>query len=294
MQELLLQIQQGCLQLRTSALVIPGLIGLIAGLFLWLGGVRYAFFVLGLLGAGLGAIAGLFLSRWFDLPPIPSIAIAAVLLSIMAIIGQRVVMMALAMVIFSIACGTLYMNHSLNSDVFKNKLSQIKQKVRGLVPKSEDAESQTLEPAEADYMRMLADQMKQEELAPVKKSHQRGLAKLKTVLAKIRLSAASNRSMFVFWAVVGAIIGLILGYLLRKIIMSFCCSVVGSASIIAAAIALFFAKGTPVFSKLQGRDHLLPGIFLCMVAFGWLVQIMFPRTAKAKIAKATEDEEHKR
>ena len=157
------------------------------------------------------------------------------------------------------------------------------------------ADPQASDSAEADYMRLLANQLQQEKEPPDEtKSHELGLEKLKTVWAKMRLSATSNRSMFILWAIAGAAIGLILGYFLRKILMSFCCSVVGSSSILVGVIALFFAKGTPVLSSFQSRGNLLIGIFLIMIAFGWLVQIMSAGAAKLKTAKVIDDEEQKK
>jgi hypothetical protein len=50
-------------------------------------------------------------------------------------------------------------------------------------------------------------------------------------------------------------------------------------------VALFFARGTPVFNNLQSHPRLLPTIFIAMIIFGCLVQLLFAGRAKAKTVK---------
>ena len=66
MQELLLKFQEAAFQMDPPSLWIPGCIGIVLGLFLWLGGTRYSSFVIGILGAGFGASCGILISHWFD------------------------------------------------------------------------------------------------------------------------------------------------------------------------------------------------------------------------------------
>ena len=51
MGDLLLRLEEACLGLGTLQLVLPGLAAAAVGLFLWLAGARYAWIVVGLLGA---------------------------------------------------------------------------------------------------------------------------------------------------------------------------------------------------------------------------------------------------
>ena len=54
MQDILLKIQDACLQLDAISVGAPAVVAIILGLVLWLGGQRYAAFVIGILGAVVG------------------------------------------------------------------------------------------------------------------------------------------------------------------------------------------------------------------------------------------------
>ena len=123
MNELLLKIQDACLQLNGWHLAIPGIAAVIMGLFLWLGGARYAFFVVGVLGAMVGSAAGLAVSQWFDLQLPLTVSIGAAIFAIIAILLQQTVILILAALIFALACGMAYMGQRVS------QLCRIKSKI---------------------------------------------------------------------------------------------------------------------------------------------------------------------
>ena len=290
MQEMFLRIQDACLQLRPAVLVTPAVISMFAGLFLWLGGVRYAFVVVGLLGAMLGAAIGLFIGRWFGLPTSLSVAIGAAIVAIAAMLMQHTVVVLLATVILATACGLGYMSYTIDTETWRQEISRIRQRVRSGGSLS-DPDSSASSSAEMDYLRSLVHQAENETIADDRPSHDKGLDKLRTVLAEMRLSATSNRTSLVLWAIIGAGVGLVLAYLVKKIMMAVCCSIVGTTGIIGGVLALFLARGSAVFTSLQSRPQLLPVLFAAMIVFGCLIQLMFARPAGKKSAKTQESDE---
>ena len=54
-------------------------------------------------------------------------------------------------------------------------------------------------------------------------------------------------------------------------------------------ILLLFAKGTAVFTALETRPRLLPGVFVVMVALGVAIQLLV--AAAGKVSKEASDDE---
>ena len=114
MHDFLLRIEEACLQMNPTLLWVPGLVAAALGLFLWLGGTTFSFFVVGFLGALIGEGIGLVISQWFDTPLLASAGIGAVVLAVLAVLLENLVIMLLATVIFAAVCGTTYMSFSLD------------------------------------------------------------------------------------------------------------------------------------------------------------------------------------
>lgn len=279
MSDLLLRIQDAALQLNPSVLWIPGLVAAFLGLFLWLGGKRYSFFVIGILGAALGAAIGLIVSQWFGTDLLVSVAIGAILIAIAAVLMERLVIVLLATLIFATACGSSYWSYAVKDTDWKNKLSIAKlDQARGILEGIQDGELP--ESAFDESVTTDADQVR---------GHQSAVAKLKEIFAAIKTSAGENKGMLILWTILGAAIGLTLAYLLKKLVMAFCCSVVGSASIIAGIIAVILAKGNMIISTLLQSPKLVPTIFLAMVFFGFACQLLFGRKPKKIVVEEEDD-----
>ena len=280
MSDLLLRIQDAALQLDAVVLWVPGLIAAILGLFLWLGGKRYSFFVIGVLGASFGAALGLLFSQWFAIDTLVAVAIGAILFAIVAVLMERMVLILLASMIFAVACGSSYFSYAVKDINWTEKLS-VMDKIRssGYLPGSVDSLS------DSDA---LADDLPESDPTSTD-SHTYGMAKLKEIFSAIKQSAGENKGMLILWTILGAAIGLTLAYVLKKLVMIFCCSVVGTSAIIAGVVAVILAKGDPVITTLLLKPKLTPTLFLIMVVFGCLCQLLFARKQK-KVVVEQEDE----
>jgi len=291
MNELLLRIQDACLQLNGWYLAVPGGAGVIMGLFLWLGGARYAFFVVGVLGALLGAAIGLAVSQWFDLQLPLTVSVGAAVFAIIAILLQQTVILILAALIFAIACGMAYMGHNVSQPDFQDQLLQLNQRY-ARKPLAEELQNRDTTTLAEDLKAPLPFDWGDQE--PTEGGlHSQGIQKLKDIFNALFASAAQNRNMLFLWAVVGGVGGLLIGFLLKKIIMALCCSMVGSTCVIAGMLAMFLAKKIEVITSLQERPKLLLSVFIAMVFFGFPLQLFITGRAK-KRAKESEKKEDKK
>ena len=282
MQQLLLKIEEACLQLNTATLAIPAAITILLGLFLWLGGTRYSFLVLALLGALLGAGGGLLIGPKLGAATLPSAAIGAIVLALVAGLLHKVTIVLLAMLIFALVGVTVHMGRIVGSEPGQET-----------TPYSTDLIDSTTESL-PDYAGQFADAADNagapgtnndlgapDNLQPTD-AHSIALGKLSDAWQTIKSSAQAHRGALVIWAVAGAVVGMVLAWLLRVLIMAFCCSMVGSAAVIAGIITLLLAKGTPAISALQPHPRVIPAIFTGMLLFGWLTQLLLIGPTKDK------------
>ena len=89
MLELLLRTETLFQTLAPPWLLGLGLPALIVGLVFWLGGVRYSTWIIGLLGAVVGAVAGLMVSQWFTVHLLLSMIVGAAVLAIVSVLLVR-------------------------------------------------------------------------------------------------------------------------------------------------------------------------------------------------------------
>jgi len=279
--ELLLRLQEACLQLETWHLVGPGLVLIVLGLFLWLGGVRYAFLVVGIFGAALGASLGLLVGHWFGVEPALAVAGGAAIMTILSLLLQNLVIIGLAIVLFAVVGGFTYLGYTLENQESTDPVGQTESNLTKANPSSIDVE--VLVDYESRHLRSSA--------LPSDDTHSGGMRKLDRIRAELTELASANQKMLILCAVAGAILGLFLGYLLKKVMMAISCSIIGSAGAISGMLLLLLAKGTPVISAFQDRPKLLPSIFIVMVIFGCLVQLILAGAKKIETVTEDEDEE---
>jgi hypothetical protein len=282
MQELLIKFQEAAFQMNPQSLWIPGCIGIVLGLFLWLGGTRYSSFVIGILGAGFGASCGILISHWFETPRMLSVIIAAAVVAIVAVILQRMVIAVLAMAIFAVTCGSTYMGFQI-SDINWQKVNETKNSAMNYVnPEPVDnSGSSSLLPAPLVGDRTGdAESTRGEETEGGNKTFN----EIKNVLKN---TVSNNTFMLALWVVLGALIGLTLAFLLKKVIMAICCSTVGTTGILLGVIAVFLAKQTPVVDAIVDRPKLAPTVFGVMVVLGLISQLLFAKKPKPE----TEDKD---
>lgn len=289
MNDVLLRLEEACLGLEAVVLFVPGAVAAGLGLLLWLGGQRYSKSAAGLLGASAGAWVGLMASGLTGAPTAISVGIAVVALAVIAIFMRRIIIIALAAIIFAAVMGSGYLGHALNDAEFQDGLLDLQDRaVRGEL---EDAQTQDYGAAALNYLQQVRRQRQSEQQQSGGSIHSRAMDRLRTTAAEVRLSASENTGLLIVWIAVGAIVGIVLACLLGKLIISLCCSVVGTAAIIAGMCMLVLAKGTPVISALAVRPKMMMILCGAMVLFGWIVQIVFGLGAKAKEAVSGDESE---
>lgn len=272
MYEWLLKFQDGALALDPGTLMIPGLIAIVVGLFLWLGGTRYSSFVAGGIGGALGAIGGLLFSSWFGGHTALAVVSGAAVLALLAVFFKRIIIILLAASIFALVAGSSYLNYTSNTEPWRQKLSEIKQKALAAGADEAARRAEDEDPLVRQYQR--------QRQAQDKTPQEQGREKLRTAWTEMQYLAASNRGKLIAFAAVGALIGLLLGWLLLRIMMAFCYSLVGATALLLGIFSLLIAKGTHVVDSLQTRPRVLPIIFLAMVLFGWMVQMLIAQPAR--------------
>jgi hypothetical protein len=237
--ELLLRIQEACLQLERWHLVGPGLVLIVLGLFLWLGGVRYAFLVVGLFGATLGAALGLLIGHWFEVETALAVAGGAAIMTILALLMQNLVIIGLAIALFAVVGGFSYLGYTLDHQDSTDPAGT-ESHLTAANPAPSDVE--VLVRYESEHLRSAASEGDD--------SHNGGMRKLDRIRRELTELASANQKMLILCAAAGAILGLFLGYMLQKVMMAISCSIIGSTGAIVGMLLLLLAKGTPVISTL--------------------------------------------
>lgn len=285
MSDLLLRIQDAFLTLDPFGLLIGGLVTSLLGLFLWLGGTRFSSMVLGLCGGAMGAVLGVLTSSWFNMHVALSVLIGSFVLGLLAIFLRKLVIVLLAALIFTAVASSTYMSYHYNSDVWQNKLTELRQQAQRLKPDTplpgEDDDS-----ARNNFLRQMSKELllKRQQAAPPE-THRLGMEKLQTIGAELRYAASENRTALILWGILGGAIGLALGYLVMKLMMALCCSVVGSTAVILGVFAMILAKGNPIISRLMERPRVIPIIFGTMIILGLIVQLLVARPAKKAVVE---------
>ena len=281
MNEQLLKIEQILLETHSGYVFLSGLGIFMIGIFLWIGGLRYLKLVCGLLGGVGGAIIGSMLASSFSIPPAATIAISAAVLAIAATLTQHIIILTAATLIFGIIFAGGYMEYAIN------KARETADLVTGNHSQQADY---TQSPAGNNGMAFEArnpfenyesyadktEQVNKQGQLVVKTGQYVGtfLQKIKQVIAELKPTMSENTLPLIVWCILGGIIGLVLAQILKTIIMALCCSIVGTTSVITGTIVAVIAKGTPAWSALQSHGHTLSLIFMGLIAFGWIFQIV--------------------
>ena len=285
MNDIFLRIEQACQTADSTALLIAGLIATVMGLFLWLGGVRYSWAVAGMLGTGIGIALGSIISYYFTSPPIVSMAVGGIIGAIGAILMQQLIIILIAIVIFSSMGGTGYLTYILDKTGLQQHSEQ---------RQAQDEGSQDRLFSDPGTAGEIAEKIRNEvgigEISDAALAAEGFWSKIKGLISDIKPAAVDNGGMLLLFCVGGAIIGLVLAQLLKWIIMALCCSIVGATSTIVGVMLLIAAKGNLPFSAVQDKENFLPTIFGVMIIIGWIVQLFIGKPKK-KIVKQTVEEE---
>jgi hypothetical protein len=274
MYELLLRMETLLIGLQPPALLGVGAVALVIGLVFWLGGTRYSTGIIGLIGAVIGAAAGLIVSQQFNLHPWLSMLIGAVVVAVLAILLKKALILALAVLIISVVSGAGYVSVVLDH--------------MAPAPASDTAIQQPM--VYQSFLRMEPD-ARLNYINRISNESQTFADRLKALFADTWAAIQPHKWIALIAIVAGAVLALVLVWFIAKIIIALAYSIVGVTAIFFGLQAALLSVNIHAASELYPRPWLLPTIFLVMVAIGWAWQLFFLRPVKVKHEPAEVHEE---
>ncbi len=273
MYELLLRIETLFLGLKAIALLGIGVPALVVGLILWLGGTRYSAAITGVLGAVVGAAVGLLVGQWLNLHPWLSLPVGAAVLAGLSILLRNILILVLAVLVFSAVSGAGYL-----AVVLDRAVPQARPTTRGEQKMTVQYFTGMDSTERMDYM----NDISQEDAT----FGDRLTALLDDTWEAIR----PYGWMAILAIVLGAVVGSLLVWFIAKIVIALAYSIVGTAVIFLGAQAALLGAGFAAVSALEHRRLLLPGIFLTMIVIGWVWQLFCAARKPARAAHKEPEE----
>jgi len=273
MYELSLRTETLLAGLQTPALVALGIGAILVGLVLWLGGTRYSAIIIGLLGAVVGSAGGLLLAQQFSANPWLGMIVGAAILGGLSILLKNVLIVVLAVLVFSAVSGAGYLTVILDRAIPQARAVD------------QDEPGQTVRyfssmglAERRDYMRDISDEA--ETFAD----------RLQALLSDTWEAVGPHGWALALAILAGAVVGILLVWFLAKIVIALAYSIVGAATIFLGVQASLLAAGVPVTSDLASHREALPAAFLVMTVIGWLWQLCFAGPKKPGPAPARQAE----
>jgi hypothetical protein len=273
MYELLLRTETLLLGLQTPALLAIGAGAIVVGLVLWLGGTRYSTAITGVLGAVVGSACGLLVSQGLPLNLWLSMFIGAAVLAGLAILLKNILILVLAVLVFSAVSGTGYLAVVLDR----------------AVPQSR-SEAQAEAKQAFQYFSGMDLDARQRYMSEISQEAQTFAERLKALLANTWEAMGPHGWMVLFAGVAGAVVGILLVWFIAKIIIALAYSLVGTATLFLGAQAALLAAGIPAVSDLEPRRWLLPITFVVLTLIGWVWQLFHSRSKARKEVKKESEE----
>jgi hypothetical protein len=265
MYELLLRIETLFLGLQTPVLWAVGIGAVTVGLVLWLGGTRYHAAIIGVLGAVVGSAAGLLVSQQLNLIPWLSMAVGAAVLAGLSILLRNVLILVLAVLVFSAVGGAGYVSVVLDR----------------AVPQAQ-SEIQAEQRRTFQYFSGMDLEGRQKYMNEISQEAQTFAERLKALLANTWQALGPHGWIIVLPILAGAVVGILLVWLIAKIVIALAYSIVGTATIFLGFQAALLAVGVPAVSDLESRRWLPVVIFATMTVIGWLWQLFYAGARKPR------------
>lgn len=238
---------------RFSPLVLTGLgvTAVLAGLFVWLGGLGAKRALAAVVGVVSGGVCGFFLIG----RDIAAAGISALLVGFNAVIFERIFFTILAAAIAAVFGFAVLAGPYLEQTPSENPIN------KGAIRTGTQTMStgETLETTKA-YMADFGSEIKR---------------------ACLQMPASR-------WVIitVPAVIFMYMGSFFSRLISSLCCAVVGTILVFAGMISLLLYKGSGPISCIANRQPFYAAVFLAMTAFGTIEQLLLcPRIGKKLMRK---------
>jgi len=259
--------------LPTSVLAALGIGALLVGLVLWLGGTRYSGIIIGLLGAVVGSACGLLAGQQFNANPWLAMIVGAAVLAGLSILLKNVLIVVLAVLVFSAVSGTGYLAVVLDRAIPSTRAAD------------QNEPRQTVR-----YFSGMGLAERRDYVNDISHEAQTFADRLQALLTNTWEAMGPHGWALALAILAGAVVGILLVWFLAKLVIALAYSIVGTATIFLGVQAALLAAGVPAVSDLGPRRGALPIAFLVMTVIGWIWQLLHPGRKKPEPPPAQEAE----
>ena len=248
----------GTAGLSPVVLLGPGLVCVIAGLFIWLGGLGFRKLLLPTAGAITGAVCGFFIIGQNLISVVFSAALAAGIATILDRLFIAILTAALAAVFAFVVLAGPYIENSQQAAIRPGGMS-----AQGTAISVRES---------AEIMKAYIIDVGQ------------------------RIKHAGLQMPVYHWAIIMvlALIFIVAGFSLWRLAMALCCSVLGTILIFAGMILLLLYKGAVPVSIICSKSSYYATAFIAMTAFGTIEQLLLckhPKTHSGRQRRISKNKE---
>ncbi len=262
MLEIAQNFEQMTATLSPIILIAPGLVCVIVGLFVWLGGLGLRRLLVAVVGAVGGGICGFFIIGRNTMSAMISAGVAAVIAIIFEKFFITILAAALAVVLgFAILAGPYIENLQ---EPIQNYYPFNQEKISYRGPYISVHESIHIVKA---YIVDFSDRIKQ---------------------ACLQMPVYN-------WIIIAALAAIFItgGFLLWRLTSALCCATLGTLLVFAGMILLLLYKGAEPISSISRRTLFYAAVFIAMIAFGTIEQLLLCPWLKSKAIRRKEAKKDK-
>jgi hypothetical protein len=275
MYELLLRTETLFLGLAPLVLLAIGIPALAVGLVFWLGGSRYSTVIIGLLGATVGAVAGLLIGQGLHLHLWLCMLVGAAGLATLSALMRNVLVLVLAVFVIAAVSGAGYLAVFLDRMAPASPEPTTQIRTGSLVP------VQSFSGMDQDDRRQYVDTLSGKEAS--------FRDRLRAVLDNTWQAVQPHAWKIGISVIAGGLFAVFLVWLVKKALIALAYSLVGTATLWLGAQVGLLGVGYPAVSALDPRPTILLAAFSVMVVIGWAWQLLF---FHAKPSKEKAEKEH--
>jgi hypothetical protein len=249
----------GTAGLSPVVLLGPGLVCVIAGLFIWLGGLGFRSLLLPTAGAITGAVCGFFIIGQNLISVVFSAAVAAGIAAILDRLFVAILTAALAAAFAFVVLAGPYIENSQQAATIR-----------------------------------LGEMSAQGTAISVRESAEKMKAYI--IDAGQRIKHAGLQMPVYHWMIIMvlALIFIVAGFSLWRLAMALCCSALGTILIFAGMILLLLYKGAVPVSIICSKSSYYATTFIAMIVFGTIEQLLLckhPKTHSAPKRRISKNQE---
>ncbi|HNS20398.1 MAG TPA: hypothetical protein PKH24_07855 [Sedimentisphaerales bacterium] len=298
MYELLVRIETLLMPLSTVILLGVGVTLLLVGLVFWLGGSRYSTVIVGLLGALVGAVAGLLVSQWLGLHLWLCMIVGAAVLATASVMLRNVLILVLAVLVIAAVSGAGYLAVLLDRVAPADVAQPPSAGIGGITPEGGGATRtepgfliQSFTNMDPNTRLNYVDGLIKAKQATEEKNFR---DRVRAVLDDTWVTVRPHAWKVGLAVLAGGLVAIFLVWLVKKALIALAYSVVGAATVFLGVQTALLGANVKAISLIGPRPWVLPGTFVGMTALGWLWQLVMsrPKRARHEHEHRHEHEEH--